>query len=862
MYNRNGDRMTRDNIDLKKLSPMMLQYIEVKEKNENSIIFFRVGDFYEMFFEDAILVARLLELTLTSKSAGLEEKIPMCGIPHHAYLNYAKRLVDLGYRVAICEQLQNAQDVKGIVKRDIVQILSKGTIINEESLVSKDNNYIAHLMDLKYSYLITYSDISTGENYVVTVFYNKLKLINEISNLGIKELLVNKSFDANIIEILKEQYDIMVNIIEESNDVFEYDIFSNVESELEYHNIKKSFNYLIGYLVNCQKMDFLHLQNVKFLKDEEYLKMDIHSKRNLELIENIRSKEKTYSLLWLLDNTKTSSGARLLKKWIEKPILNEITLEKRYDMISNMLDKFIETEELRNYLKDVYDIERLTGRVAFDTANGRDLIQLKKTLKNFPYIEEIFQKINFEENLDDFKELYSLLEESIYEEPPILLKEGYLIKDGYNSDLDELKEIRNNSKNYLLNLTEREKEKTGIKNLKIGYNKNFGYYIEITNGSKNLVKDEFGYIRKQTLANCERYITQELKELEEKILSAEDKIIKLEYELFIGIRNSIKSYISLLQKNAYLLSYIDVLQSFAYISEKNKYVRPILMKERMVDLVDSRHPVVEKVKKSEYVSNDIKFDNNTNILLITGPNMAGKSTYMRQLGVIVIMAQVGCFVPAKEAKLPIFDKIFTRIGASDDLVSGESTFMVEMMEANNALANSTNNSLLLFDELGRGTATYDGMAIAQSILEYLDENIQAKVIFSTHYHELTNLESNLKSLKNIHVSALEENDKITFLHKVKDGSVDKSYGIHVAALANLPTSLIKRATNILSDLEQQANSNIKPNKEVNEESQKLNVLTSKPVESKVEELLKQINLVEISPMEAFNLIGNLKEMLK
>ena len=847
--------MTIKDVDRTKLSPMMSQYIEVKEANLDTIIFFRVGDFYEMFFEDAILAARLLELTLTGKSAGLEDRVPMCGVPHHAYLVYAKKLVDLGYKVGICEQLQNPNEVKGIVKRDIVQILSKGTILNEESLIANDNNYIGLLTDLGYLYLISYCDLSTGQTYVTSVEHEKLKLINEIKNIGLKEVLILKDFDLEITNVLKNQYQLVVNFINKVAADLNYSIYSNVETNPLYKDIRESFNNLMGYLIETQKKELTHLQNIKYLNDKEYLKMDIYTTRNLELVENIRSKERTFSLLWLLDNTKTSLGARLLKRWIEKPSVNIETLNTRYDIISKMHDNFIETQDVRNYLKQVYDIERLSTRIAFDTANAKDMLQLKNTLVVLPLLEDSIEKIGFKEKLYDFSNITKLLEESIYEEPPVSLKEGYLIKEGYNKELDELKYIRNNSKSYLLKLEEEERQRTGIKTLKVAYNRVFGYYIEITNSNTHLVKEEFGYIRKQTLANAERYITSQLKELEDKILSAEDKIINLEYELFIDIRSKVKDYISHLQKAANIIAYVDVMASLAYISEKNKYTRPILTTSKELKLISSRHPVVEKVLKENYVENDIEFNSNTNILLITGPNMAGKSTYMRQLGIIVVMAQIGCFVPATKATLPIFDKIFTRIGASDDLVSGESTFMVEMMEANNALSNCSDNSLLLFDELGRGTATYDGMAIARSILEYLANTTKSKVIFSTHYHELTNLEKEIPTLKNIHVSALEEDGKITFLHKVKEGSVDKSYGIHVASLANLPTSLIKRAEQLLIELEQSS-------KQKSNQTHQLELPLFTKEESKVEKFLTNVNPNNITPLEAITIIIKLKEIME
>ena len=584
--------------------------------------------------------------------------------------------------------------------------------------------------------------------------------------------------------------------------------------------------------------------------------MDVHTKRNLELTESIRLKDKNYSLLWLLDHTKTAMGSRKLRQWIEYPLKEKEQIEKRHDIVSKLINEFILTEELRQNLYEVYDLERLSGRVALGNANARDLLQLKNSLKVLPTIKNILQNINFYNESEPLESLYNLLEESINEEPPISLKEGYLIKEGYSKELDELKDLRSGGKNFINNFEKEERERTGIKNLKVGFNKVFGYYIEISKGNLNLITDEMGYIRKQTLTNCERFITPLLKEKEDIILSAEEKIINLEYELFIGVRDKIKKYIPKLQKDSKIISEIDVLQSFALVSEKYNYVKPTITPDHSLKLIDSRHPVVECVIKEEYVPNDIIMDNKTYVLLITGPNMAGKSTYMRQLAITVIMAQIGCFVPAKEAKIPVFDQIFTRIGASDDLVSGESTFMVEMMEATNAIQNATKNSLILFDELGRGTATYDGMSLAQSILEYTHNRIECKTLFSTHYHELTSLEKTLKHLKNKHVSATEDGEKLIFLHKIKDGSIDKSYGINVAKLAGLPSEIITRASEILSSYE----NNKKNKKEISiQTSLPLDIISKK---SEVEETIKSTNILELTPIKALNLLYELKEKLK
>ena len=587
--------------------------------------------------------------------------------------------------------------------------------------------------------------------------------------------------------------------------------------------------------------------------------MDIHTKRNLELTETLRLKQRNYSLIWLLDKTKTAMGSRMLKNYIENPLIDKKEIEERYNIVETLLQEFILKSDLQEALFEVYDLERLSGRVAFGNANAKDLLQLKNSLRVLPKIKDILDKIKYKETIDTLPELFDLLEESIYENPPISIKEGYLIKEGYNKELDELKDLRKGGKDFVARFEAEEKERTGIKNLRVGYNRVFGYYIEVSKGNTNLIKDEYGYERRQTLSNCERYISPILKEKEALILNAEERIIDLEYNLFLAIRDKVKTFIPALQKISKIISEIDVLQSFATVTEENNYVRPLISDEREVEIIDGRHPVVEKVLDGDiYVPNDVILDKNTNILLITGPNMAGKSTYMRQFAITVIMAQIGCFVPARSAKLPIFDAIYTRIGASDDLVSGESTFMVEMIEANYAISNATENSLILFDELGRGTATFDGMALAQSIIEYIHNEIGAKTLFSTHYHELTDLEEKLEHLKNIHVSAREENGNITFLHKIKQGSVDKSYGIHVARLANLPDALIKRADDILKIYEaKEKKRDIKI-----QETLPLDEVIIKEKESKVEEELKNINPLEITPLDALNILYKLKEEVK
>ena len=846
--------MNRKDVDLNKVTPMMKQYLEIKEKNEDIIIFFRLGDFYEMFFEDAILVSHELELTLTGKNAGLDEKIPMCGIPHHAANVYIEKLVDLGYKIGICEQLEDPALAKGIVKRDIIQIISKGTIIQDESLKEYENNYIGSLMDFNHSYVLSYADISTGEIYSTILEHNATKVISEIVSIGLKEIIVNEKLDSTITSILKNQFKIVITYSNEAESQKEYEyIYSDITDIRHIETIK----HLLTYITNTQKRSLAHFEKVVIKDNKDYLKMDIHTKRNLELTETLRLKQRNYSLIWLLDKTKTAMGSRTLKNMIENPLINKEEINKRYDTIEILLKEFIKKEELCNYLYEVYDLERLSGKIAFGSANARDLLQLKNSLKVLPNIKQILTDINFYKNIEELNDLYELLENSIYENPPVSIKEGYIIKEGYSKELDELKDLRKGGKDFVARFEEEEKERTGIKNLKIGFNRVFGYYIEVSKGNIDLIKDEYGYERRQTLANCERYISPILKEKEALILNAEEKIIELEYEIFTEIRDKIKEYIPRLQSISKVISEIDVLQSFATVSEENNYVRPILSDKKEIRLINSRHPVVEKVIETEFVSNDIIMDEKTNILLITGPNMAGKSTFMRVLAISVIMAQIGCFVPASEAVLPIFDAIYTRIGASDDLVSGESTFMVEMKEAANAINNATVNSLILFDELGRGTATFDGMSLAQAIIEYIHTNIKCKTLFSTHYHELTDLDKTLSGLKNVHVSAVEENGNITFLHKVKDGSIDKSYGIHVAKLADLPSNLIDRASSILKVYE---NKEVKRDTKIQECLPLDELMENK--ESVIEEEIKKINVLDITPMDAMNILYNLKEKIK
>ena len=843
--------MKLSEVDRSKLAPMMKHYVEMKDNYKDVLLFYRLGDFYEMFFEDAVTVSHELELTLTGRAAGLEERVPMCGVPYHAFNVYIDKLIKKGYKVAICEQMEDPKTAKGIVKRDITEVISSGTVTSESSLNEKENNFIGNIYDFDYMYVISYSDITTGEYYIEKLDHDKDKVLSEVISLGLKEVICNSKLDPYIINILKSQYKLTVTITDK---LYELDNYSYLYNNFDV-NYQIAIKHLLYYLVVEQRRNLSHIRLVIEKKQDNYLKMDVHTKRNLELTESLRLKERQYSLLWLMDNTKTAMGGRKLKQWIENPIIDKDILNQRYDIIDKLLNEFLLSDELRKYLYEVYDLERLCGRVSLGNANARDLVQLKNSLSVLPNIKEILTKINFYKQIETLDSLYELLNNSLNETPPVGLKEGYLIKDGYNSELEELKSLRSGGKDFISKFELEEKERTGIKNLKIGFNKVFGYFIEVSKSNLDLITPEMGYIRKQTIANGERFITPLLKEKEDLILTSEEKIIELEYNLFIEIRDKVKEYIPNLQEISKVISEIDVIQSFALISEKYNYVRPTLNDKHEIKVIDSRHPVVEKVIKDSYVENDIVMDKNTNILLITGPNMAGKSTYMRQLGIITIMAQIGCFVPAKEANLPIFDKIFTRIGASDDLVSGESTFMVEMIEASNAIKNATENSLILFDELGRGTATFDGMSLAQAILEYIHDHIGCKTLFSTHYHELTDLEKNLKKLKNKHVSAEEKDGNIIFLHKVKDGSVDKSYGINVAKLAGLPNEVITRADDILKIYENK------------EKKRDITIQTTLPLnfeepKDELKEKLKSINILELTPLEALNKLNELKESIK
>lgn len=842
--------MKRNEVNRNELSPMMRQYMEIKDNYEEELLFFRLGDFYELFFEDGVIASRELELTLTGKNAGLKERIPMCGVPFHSVNPYIEKLVEKGYKIAICEQLESPKNTKGMVARGVVEVISKGTIVNLESLDEHDNNYIASLLDFNYMYILTYADISTGELKSISIIHNEDKLLNEILHLNIKEVIL-KEADNNLVNLLKNNYNIEVSF----SDNYLSEGYEKLLESAPNQNVLMGIKHLLYYIVKRELKDVSHIKEVKVINKNDYLEMNIHTVRNLELIETLRLKERTYSLIWLLDKCKTAMGSRKLKNWLLNPLRNKNLIEDRYNKIEKLNTEFLLKDELRDLLFEIYDLERLCAKVICGNLNARDMLQIKNSISVLPRIKDIVNDLGFTYEINTHSKLFDLLEDSIYENPPLSIKEGYIIKDGYNKELDELKSIRSGGKEFITEFEKSVKESTGIKNLKVGFNKIFGYYIEVSKGQAAHVKEDLGWERRQTLTNCERFISPELKEKEALILNAEEKIFEIEYNLFCEIREIIKEEILDLKETADKISEIDALITLAVDAEEYNLIRPTLNDHKIIEIIDGRHPVIEKVSNKVYVPNDVLMDDETDILLITGPNMSGKSTFMRELAIICIMAQMGSFVPAKRANLPIIDKIFTRIGASDDLVSGESTFMVEMKEACNALINATSNSLILFDELGRGTATYDGMSIASAILEYVANNIKCKTLFSTHYHELTTKELELPNLKNVHVEAREEGEEITFLHKVMKGAADKSYGIHVARLAGMPQDLLKRASEILNSYENNSSNKTKDNN-----IQLVMDFKSEDKPDLLREKLKEIDVLNLTPLDAINILYELKNI--
>ncbi|MHA8110909.1 DNA mismatch repair protein MutS [Lactobacillaceae bacterium Melli_B4] len=816
-----------------KTTPMMQQYQLVKDKYPDAFLMYRLGDFYELFNEDAVKGSQILELTLTSRNRNSAHPIPMCGVPHRAIQNYVDILVDKGYKVAICEQMEDPKSAKGMVKRAVTQLITPGTRTESGVANAKNNNYLTALVydGSRNEYGFAYAELSTGE-LKVSQLKRPASIINEGLSLQTKEIVVDEQVSPDLIN----RFEKVGILVSHQNDIREMAetsyVTQNLTSELE----KQAIGLLLTYITDTQKRDLAHLQKAVAYEPSAFLKMDHNSQYNLELTHNIRTKKKSGTLLWLLDSTKTAMGGRKLKRWLVRPLIDKSSIENRQNAVQELLDSYFERSQLQDALVKVYDLERLAGRVAFGNVNGRDLIQLKTSLNQIPQIKYVLSQLNpkvlgsIYQNIEPVDDIERLIDAAIIEEPPISITEGGIIKDSYSSQLDQYRDAMQNGKKWLAELEARERKATGINNLKIGYNHVFGYYIEVTKVNLSKLPDD-RYERKQTLTNAERFSTPELKEKEALILEAQEKSKSLEYELFTEIREQVKKSIQRLQKLADAVATLDVLQSFASVSEEYRLVRPTLDDHHDLEIIEGRHPVVEKVMGHQtYVPNDVKMNDDTEILLITGPNMSGKSTYMRQLALTVVMAQMGCFVPAKTARMPIFDQIFTRIGAADDLISGESTFMVEMKESNQALQQATPNSLILFDELGRGTATYDGMALAQSIIEYVHNHIHAKTLFSTHYHELTALDQELPHLQNVHVGASEKNGELVFLHKVEPGAADKSYGIHVAKIAGLPEPLLKRADVILKDLE----SNTSPI-DVGDEKQQLNAAPAPaqpPVDSK------------------------------
>ena len=846
-----------------KNTPMMEQYLAIKDQYKDAFLFYRLGDFYELFNEDAIKVSQLLELTLTSRNRNADDPIPMCGVPHHSAQGYIDTLVEQGYKVAICEQMEDPKQVKGMVKREVVQLITPGTLMEGKGIEAKANNFLTAVTQVKDKFGFAYVDLSTGE-LKTALLHDEEAVMNEATALQTKEIVLGSEIPEGLQKNLAERLGLVFSRQETIEDNAEFSFLTaDITDELE----KEATGKLLTYLSVTQKRSLGHIQKAEEYQPEHFLKLDYFSKTNLELTRSIRTGKKQGTLLWLLDETKTAMGGRLLKQWIDRPLIQKRQINARQAMVSSLLNAYFERMDLNESLTKVYDLERLAGRVAFVNVNGRDLIQLKTSLMQVPQIRQLLTGINQGEwndllvDMEPMDDLVDLIEKAIKDEAPLQITEGNVIKDGYNEQLDQYREAMTNGKTWLAELEAREREATGIKTLKVGYNRVFGYYIEIT--KSNLANLEEGkYERKQTLTNAERFITPELKKLETLILEAEEKSVALEYNLFLEVRNEVKKAITRLQKLAKSLSATDVLQSFATVSERYQYVQPTMeVGTHNLQIKEGRHPVVEKVLgHQEYIPNSVHMSPDEMLLLITGPNMSGKSTYMRQLALTVIMAQMGCFVPAESAELPIFDQIFTRIGASDDLIAGQSTFMVEMMEANQALRHATPNSLILFDELGRGTATYDGMALAQAIIEYIHKNVKAKTLFSTHYHELTVLEESLPQLKNVHVGAVEQNGEVVFLHKLMDGPADKSYGIHVAKIAGMPTDLLSRAATILSALESDAP--VQKNAEIVEETEQLSLFSEvSTAELGVVDSIKKANLLEMNPMEALNFLYELQKRI-
>lgn len=842
-----------------KFSPMIEQYLTIKQEYPDVILMYRVGDFYEMFFEDAKTASKELQLYLTGKSVGKKEKAPMCGVPHHAYLSYVQKLIDKGYKVAIVEQMEDPKKTKKIVKRDVIQIITPGANLE---LKSQDNNYLAAIIDYKFTYVISFADLSTGEIVVLNVGHTYEDVLSQLINYDAREVIVSTSLDSSLINSIKENTKICISYYNnDATDISYEPLFKFIKDDRQMVAISK----LMNYLKETQKRDLDYFKPAVNRVMSKVLKIDHSSRVNLELVKNLNGDGVYGSLYWLLNKCKTNMGARLLKNYINEPSADIGEIQLRLNMVETLVDDFLLRGDLADELDKIYDLDRLIARVGFDSCSGREMLQLKNSLNLVPEIKESLSKIhneyfqNINEGLGDFRELTNLLEKAISPNCPLTIKEGGIFNKGYSEKLDEIIEMATAGKRWLMDLEVREKEKTGISKLKIGYSKIFGFYIEVSKSAVSQVKPEFGYIPKQTMTSGQRYITEELQEEGYKILHAEERRMEFEYQLFQELRSKVKTYTDRIQKLSEALAKLDIAVSLAAVAADNGYIRPTFNEKKRIHIKGARHPSIEKIMPmKQFVSNDYELDSDLEVMIITGPNMGGKSTYMRELSLIVIMAQLGSFVPAKECDLYVVDAIFTRIGASDDLIKGESTFMVEMAETNRALRNATSNSLLIFDEIGRGTATYDGMALAQAIIEYIVKNVHAKTLFSTHYHEITSLVGNLDVVENVHVSVKENEGDITFLYKVEDGPMDKSYGINVARLAGLPENVLARATSILDSLE---NNKVDLNK-IKATIVKNTGENKSGSEDIVIKQLKKIDPLSMSPLEALNFLFELKKKVK
>lgn len=837
----------------KKYTPMMQHYLKMKEENPDSILFYRLGDFYEMFFEDAKLVSQELDLVLTGRSAGVEEKVPMCGIPFHAANSYIQRLVKKGYKVAICEQLEDPSSAKGLVDRGIIKIITPGTYM-DATMDAKSTNYMAACDVSSFEITVIYCELSTGELKYQTLQRSLVALQKALLEQNVSELVCPMTMDKKWMAALEEMDTMLISKHKKANiDSEDLPLLNGIESE----SLKEAFALLMAYLKDTQKQRIDHFLPIEFMDKDKVLVMDYETKNHLELVSSQSSNAKAESLWSFMDKCQSAMGSRMLKRWIEYPLIDAENIAKRQAAVKDLKENFMLRENLKEHLVYVYDMERLASRMAYGNASPRDVLQLVATLEHAKPILDLASSLNSYPEFNDVpdcQELYNEIKNAIIENPPLTLKEGGVFNDGYNQELDEVRKIAKQGKDFILELEAKERERTGVKSLKVGYNRVFGYYIEVRNGNLDNIKEEFGYHPKQTLANATRFITQELKEKEEQILHAQETKVKLEQSLFNDLLLRIKRDLFDLHACAQALSTIDVLVSLAILASEKGYVCPVFHPGYNVNVVEGKHPILDdRMKKKRYVSNDWKMSEEEHIQLITGPNMGGKSTYMRQNALLVVMAQMGSFIPAKTAQLPIFDRIFTRIGASDDILTGKSTFMVEMMEANTALRYATKHSLILFDEIGRGTATYDGMALAQAMLEYIDEAIGAKTLFSTHYHELTELAEEHQSMRNVHVDVREEKNEIEFRYRVIEGKADKSYGINVAKLAHLPKVVLDRASQLLLNFENQDNNqNYQPSLFVMDQVQ--------PEKSQLLQQLQELDIDSMTPRDALDCLYELKKL--